>query len=129
MLVQTVKGACPARSCLATMGEVVPLPRGEHAVCACQALVGPNVSIAVMMGALPSHARMEACALKKPASHFSIASAQVDLWENGANKANLSIRLSPALGQIVKAKPMMVFVTRNVIHFLVVGMVVTAPWQ
>lgn len=130
ILVRTVKGACLVGSCLATMEEAVPLPPEEHAAHACQALVAPSVSIAVMTGALPSHVGTEASALKKSVSHFSIVSVQVDSWENDASKVlKQSFQVSPALRQTVKAKHRMVFVTRNVTHFLVVGMVATVPWQ
>lgn len=87
MLVPIVKEVCPVGSCLATMEVVVHLPQEGHVAAACQVMVGPSVSIAVMKAAQPSPAGMEGCALKRPAFHSSTASVPVAGQVNGVSRA------------------------------------------
>lgn len=72
-----VKEACLVGSCPATMEVAVHLPHEGHAAPACQVMVGPSVSTAVMKGAPPSLAETEGCALKRPASRSSSASVSM----------------------------------------------------
>lgn len=90
-------------------------------------MADPNVSTVVTKGAPLSHARMEDCALKRPASRSSTASVPLGGQVNGVSRAAnpLSPRRPRAHWRTVTAKPMMVFVTRNVTRYLVAGTVVT----
>lgn len=127
----TAKGACPVVSCPATMEVAAHLLQGVHDASAWKVLVAPSVSISVMKAALPSPAAMEGCALKRLPFHTSTVSVRVAGQVNGVRRASSPWNLSHpcALLQIVRAKLMMVYVTRNVIHCLVTGMVVTVHWQ
>ena len=123
-----VKEACPVGNCPATMEVAVHLPQGAHVAPAFQAMAGPSVSITVMKAAPPSPVAMEGCALKRPASRSFTASVPVAGRVNGASRvADLLNSQHPhALGQTVRAKPVMAFVTRSATHSLVAGMVATA---
>lgn len=81
-----VKEACLVVSYPATMVVVVHLPHEGHAAPACQVMVDPSVSIAVMKGAPPSPAEMEGCALKRPASRSSSASVSMAGQVNGVSR-------------------------------------------
>lgn len=122
-----VKEVCPVGSCPATMAAAVHLPQGGHVAPAYQVMAGPSVSTAAMKAAPPSPVGMEDCALKRPASHSSIASVQVAGQVNVASRAadSLSPQHPHALWQTVMAKLMMVFATRNATRSLVAGMVAT----
>lgn len=123
----TVKEACPVESSPATMEAAVHLQQGAHVALACQVLVGPSVSIAVMKAAPPSPAGMEACAPKRPASPSSTASVLVAGQVNGASRAAglLIPQQVHAPWRTVTAKPMMVFATRSATHSRVAGMAAT----
>lgn len=131
MLGPIVKEACPVGSCPATTEAAVHSPRGGRVAPACQVMVGPSVSIAAMKAALPSPVGMEGCALKRPASPSSTVSVPVAGQANGASRAAdpLRTRHPPALWQTVRAKPRMVFATRNATHSFVNGTAVTVLWQ
>lgn len=128
ILVLIVREACLAESSPATMEEAVHLLHEEPVAPAYQVMVGPNVSIELMMGAPLSPAGMEGFAPKRQAFPSSTVSVVMDGKANVVNRSVHQLNLSHlhALWLTVMVKPMMVFVTRNATHLPVSGMVVTA---
>ncbi len=82
----TVKEACPVGSFPATMEVAAHSLLGGRVALACQGMVVPNVSTAVMMAAPPSPAVMEVCAPKKQVSRTSTASVPMAGRVNGASR-------------------------------------------